>query len=178
MPGTPWGAKASLASLGKGSWDPGRRGGGRGGAAGLRVPAAPAASRSAHSRALLAAAARGRRGDAARPPCGAGGRAPGCEVSEAPHRRVSRFADRVRRSRGGRVRRRCRPGTAAWVGATAHRTAAAAAAAAPRAGLPVGCIRGPCSVASAHAWSREAGTPPSWCVEEGVPQKHETTVSA
>lgn len=49
-----------------------------------RVPEARAAWRSAHSRALLATAARGRSGVSARPPCRAGGRAPGYEVSEAP----------------------------------------------------------------------------------------------
>ncbi|XP_063126483.1 biotin--protein ligase isoform X5 [Rattus norvegicus] len=49
-------------------------------AAWRRVPEARAAWRSAHSRALLAAAARGRSGVSARPPCRAGGRAPGYEV--------------------------------------------------------------------------------------------------
>lgn len=55
----------------------------------LRVPEARAVLRSAHPRALLAAAARGRSGVSARPPCGAGSRAQDSEVSEAPRRRVS-----------------------------------------------------------------------------------------
>ncbi|XP_037065520.1 uncharacterized protein LOC119088771 [Peromyscus leucopus] len=50
-------------------------------AAWLRVPEAQAAGRSAHSRALLAEAARGRSGLSARPPCGAPGRAPGFQTA-------------------------------------------------------------------------------------------------
>lgn len=77
-------------------------GAGRGTAARSRVPVpeAHAALRSAHSRAMLAAAARGRSGVSARPPCGASGRAPGFEVSGAPRRRLSgarRRAEAARR---------------------------------------------------------------------------------
>lgn len=65
------------------------------GAAWLRVPEARAVWRSAHSRALLAADARGRSGVSARPPSGARSRAQDCEVSEAPRRRVSGLAGRL-----------------------------------------------------------------------------------
>lgn len=58
----------------------------------------------------------------------------------------------------------CRPGTAAWVGATAH--GATSLATAPEAGLPVGYhgVGGggeetkPCSTTTAHACSRATGT--------------------
>lgn len=76
-------------------------GAGRDTAARSRVPEAHAGLRSAHSRAMLAAAARGRSGVSARPPCGASGRTPGFEVSGAPRRRLSgarRRAEAARRA--------------------------------------------------------------------------------
>lgn len=75
-------------------------------AAWLRVPEDRALLRSAHSRELLAAAARGRSGISARPPSGAGSGAQDCEVSEAPRRRVSG----TRRRAGAVDRRAVGPG--------------------------------------------------------------------
>lgn len=110
------------------------------GAAWLRVPEARAVWRSAHSRALLAADARGRSGVSARPPSGARSRAQDCEVSEAPRRRVSGLAGRLGPSTVGlsgcRAGPHCRSRIAARVGAAAH--SAANLASAPGAGFPVG----------------------------------------
>lgn len=116
-------------------------------AARSRVPEAHAALRSAHSRAMLAAAARGRSGVSARPPCGASGRAPGFEVSGAPRRRLSgarRRAEAARRAGepGWDVARVPQPW--AYVNATAH-CSANLASARQRRGFRWGHIRASCA---------------------------------